>query len=143
MRRTVGWIGMLWLALACGLLSVPDASTAGEPAKAKERTSSREATGVVVATTSRTLSLETSRTGGNIEEMLIPVDPSTVKFERVKSLADLQRGDRVRVQYRLTYREDEQGQERLAGTSATKITWLSRGAAATGALRSESTDGAP
>src|SRR3990167_7492979 len=107
MRRTVGWIGMLWLALACGLLSAPAASTAGEPAKAKERTSNREIAGEGVATTSRTLSPETSRTGGHIEEMLIPVDPSIVKFERVKSLADLQRGDRVRVQYQLTYREND------------------------------------
>lgn len=124
------------LALACGL-TLLTVSSAAEVTKAKERISKREITGDFVAKTSRTLSIETSRSGGNIEETLIPVNPSTVKLERIKSLSELQRGDKVRVQCELTYREDEQGEERLTGMTATKITWFSRGAAQTGGLRSE------
>ena len=136
--------GLLGLALAVGLCVMSASAVQQAPDKAKERVIKKEVTGLVVATTSRALSLETSRTGGHIEEMLIPVDPSTVTFERVKSMADLHRGDKVLVEYQVTYREDDQGQERLAGVSATTITWLNRGMpTATVGLTSDSTDGTP
>jgi hypothetical protein len=129
-------VAALGLALACGLAPLT-VSSAAEIEKTKERLSKREITGYFVAKTSRTLSIETSRSGGNIEETLIPVNPATVKLERIKSLSELQPGDKLRVQCELTYRKDEQGEERLIGMTANKVTWLSRGVAATHGLRSE------
>ena len=96
------------------------------PAKTKERVVRKEISGEVVATTKRTLSLEIGRTANSSEEMLFPVDPATVKLERIISLADLQRGDRVQVQYHQTFRETDEGEYRLVGTLATKISLLSR-----------------
>jgi hypothetical protein len=112
-----------------------DAAPAKTPAKAvgeatadsKERIVKQEVTGEVVATTKRNLSLEISRTGGHIEEMLLPVDPAAVKLDRITSMSDLQRGDRVRVEYRQRFRKAEDGEERLAWTEATKISLMSRG----------------
>ena len=94
------------------------------PAKPKERMVQKEVTGEVVATTKRSLSLETSRTASHIEEMLLPVDPAVTKFERVLSVSDLQPGDRVRVEYRQTFRKGDTDEERLVGTVATKISLL-------------------
>ena len=141
--RTAGLrtLASLGVALVCGLAPVSISSAAPEAAQqAKERTTKRELTGNLTAKTSYSLSLETGRTpgAGVIEETLIPVNPKTVKLERIKSLSEIQRGDKLRVECRLTFREDDQGEEHLIGTTATKITWLSRGTAETGGLRSVS-----
>jgi hypothetical protein len=92
----------------------------------QERVVTQQVEGSVTAYTSRTLSLETKRSdsGGHIEEMLVPVDPAVTRFDRVASIHDLERGDRVRVQYRQSYRRDERNDWVLTGVTATKITFL-------------------
>ena len=131
-------VRMVGLALAVGLAPIAVSSARAEFGTPKERTATREITGDLVAKTGVSLSLGTGRNSetGIIEEALIPVNPKTVKLERIKSLTELQRGDKIRVECKLTYREDDAGEERLAGMTATKVTWLSRGVAQTGGLRS-------
>ena len=139
MRRGMSGPAIVWmlgLALAVGLAPIAVSTAHAEFGAPKERTAKREITGDLTAMTSRTLSIETSRSGGTIEESLIPVDPAIVKLERIKSLTEIQRGDKIRVECKLTYREDDTGDEHLVGMTATKVTWLSRGVAKTGGLRS-------
>jgi hypothetical protein len=58
--------------------------------------------------------------------MLLPVDPATVKLDRIISLSDLQRGDRVRVEYRQRFQDTDDGESRLMWSEATKISLLGR-----------------
>lgn len=112
------------------------------PDKAEERVVKQEIVGEVVATTKRSLSLETGRTANTIEEILLPVDPAVTTFERVTSVTDLQRGDRVRVEYRQTFHEtgEDEDEERLVATVATKISLVGH-AIGGQALRSTEGDG--
>jgi hypothetical protein len=125
------------LALFGALLSISGLGWAEQPVK--ERVAEKEVTGEVVAFTSRTLSLETGRVGGSIEEILFQIDPKVAKFERISSLKELQRGDRVRVRYQQVFQENEQGEERLIRTVTMKIAWLSRGV--TGQARESASEG--
>jgi hypothetical protein len=97
------------------------AETTEEP---EERFKDAEVTGTVVAYTSRSLSLEFDRSKTEVMEMLLPVDPAVTRFERVTGMKDLHRGDRIRVAYRQTYRQNEAGEWILKTAMATRISRL-------------------
>ena len=61
---------------------------------------------------------------GDISEVLLPVDPAVTSFEKIAGMKDLQRGDRVRVSYRQTYRKNDAGEWILKTAVATKIAKL-------------------
>ena len=130
--------GVAGLVVACGLLAVSARAADDPTVNTKDRIVHQEISGEVVATTSRTLSLEIGRTATTSEEMLLPVDPATVELDRITSFADLQRGDRVHVQYRQTFQDTDGGESRLVGTVATKISLLDR---AIGGQRLRSVEG--
>ena len=140
LRSFAVW-GLLGPMLALSLCVASAGAAEKATAKAKERVVKSEITGEVVATTKRTLSLEIGRTANTSEEMLFPVDPATVKLDRITSLADLQRGDRVRVEYRQTLRETDDGTSQLVGTVATRISLLGRAIGGQPLLRSTSDGG--
>lgn len=96
---------------------------------------SKDITGEVVYVSRRSLSIEYKRSGGSLYEMLIPVDADT-KVERVSSLAELKRGDRVRVHFNQLVKAAAEGEEpRIVKTVATKVA-LVREASPEGTLRS-------
>lgn len=96
------------------------------PAEAKldekkdEKVEVKELSGRIVAITKRSMSIEFDRPVNGADEALMPIDAKT-KVERVKSLAELQRGDTIRVQYEQTYREDDKGERIILKTIARKI----------------------
>lgn len=94
------------------------------PAEPAERFKTAEVTGTVVAYTSRSLSLELNRDKGAINEVLLPVDPAVTEFDRMTGIKELQRGDKVRVAYRQTYRKNDAGEWILKTAVATKIARL-------------------
>jgi hypothetical protein len=109
------------------------------PAKATERVETRVVTGELVWVGKRAISVETSRTASTSEEMLIPVDEKT-KTERVKSLSELKRGDRVTVSCLETYQENDERERKLVKVVAAKVA-LVKTAAPEGTLQSSA--GAP
>jgi hypothetical protein len=96
---------------------------------------SKEVTGEVVYVGKRAISVEFDRTADGSMEMLIPIDGNTMA-KHLQTLAQLKRGDRVRVLYQQTYKEDEQGERVILKTVATTVA-LVRRAVPEGTLRSE------
>jgi len=94
-----------------------------EQAEDDKKMVSKSVTGKIVAVTKRSLSVE-----AGTEEFLLPFGKD-MKLERIKSLADLKRGDTVAVGFDQTYRHDEDGQETLAGTVVTAIALVRTGSA--------------
>ena len=128
LRSRVFWGSML--ALSLSLLAAPaQADVKQEVTKVSEKA----VTGQVVWIGKRAISVETRRTEGESEEMLIPIDGKTA-VERLKSLSELKPGDTVRVECKQTYKQLEDGSESLAATVATKIALVR--SASSGALRS-------
>jgi len=123
------------LLVAASWLANP--TIAAADAEADERVTEGTVTGEIVTATKHAISVEFARTATATEEMLLPLD-AKVKVEGPKKLADLRPGDRVRVQYRQTYREGKNGERITLKTLATKIVLL-RTAAPEGSLRSNET----
>ena len=98
-----------------------------------EHVVTKDVSGQVVMVRKRALSIETSRTGSESAEMLIPVNVDT-KLEHLKALTDLKEGDTVTVQYQQTSR-DEHDQQVVLKTVATRVS-LVKEASPEGTLRS-------
>ena len=117
--------------------STDNAAAANDEEKIEELTVAGDITNI----TTSMMTLETARTQNASEEMLLPLDKH-VRIEGPKSLAQLQTGDRVSVQYRRTYRNDNDRGKVILKTLATKIMLL-RSALPEGTLRSEDAVGHP
>lgn len=93
----------------------------------KSKVIERSVSGEVVVATRRYLSVEFAQTKDASEEMLLPVNEDTV-YERLKSVQDLNRGDRVKVVYEQTYLPAaEQGEDpQILKTVAKTVTLVKR-----------------
>lgn len=126
---------VLMIALGGGSAARAAEGTSTAETKSDEQVEQKTVTGEVMGATKRAISVEFSRTPTESTEMLLPVDGKTA-VERLKSLADLRRGDRVSVEYQQTYREDEHGERIILRTIATRVALL-RSASNEGALRGD------
>ena len=131
------WACTVLLAILVGTAARPGAGWAAET---KETVVSKEVTGDITYVGKRSISVETGRTGSASQEMLLPVSADT-KFDLLRSLGELKRGDTVRVKYDQTLKEKELGKEpSLLKTIATKVT-LVRRAPPPGTLQSKTGTG--
>ena len=121
--RTVPiFLGMLLglgLAVPAGWTEQP--ANAATPGEEQLVVIPKEMTGEVVWIGKRAISVEYERTKEESREMLLPIN-SKLKLERIKSLAELKRGDTVHVQYDQTLKKtDEKDPGTLVNTLATKV----------------------
>ena len=115
----LGLVLALGLAMPAGWAEQP--ANAATPGKEQVVVIPKEITGEVVWIGKRAISVEYERTKDESKEMLLPID-SKLKLERIKSLAELKRGDTVHVQYDQTLKKtDEQDPGTLVNTLATKV----------------------
>lgn len=107
------------LLLAFPWLVCADDPAAGPPSK----TVLLEARGTVTALTSRAISLEISRSGGESTELLLPYNDET-SIVGLKSVRELQPGSLVNLQYEQEYLEPEDQERKILGTTVRKIMLL-------------------
>jgi hypothetical protein len=90
-----------------------------DDARQRERTIS----GVVTGVARNSIGIEYDVRDGVSYEMNIPVDEKT-QFNRIQSVRQLKRGDRIEVSYRQRYGVDEGGNEVIYQTVASSVTLL-------------------
>jgi len=103
----------------------------------EEKVEEKEVTGDVVTVTKYAISVEFAKTPTASEEILLPFDAKT-SVEGPRKIAELKFGDRVKVTYQQTSREDDQGHPVILKTVATQVALL-RSATSESALRSTDT----
>ena len=86
---------------------------------------SKTVTGQVGAVTKRSISVEYSQTANGGYEMLLPL-AKDVRFEHLKDLTELKRGDTVTVTYDQTWKEGDKGERVILKTVATTISLVKR-----------------
>ena len=111
--------------LAGILLLFGSGSVRAEGSEAEEKVDVKAVTGQVVHVGKRAISVEYATTADGSFEMLLPVNQDTT-FQHLKGLADLARGDTVKVQYRQTYTDTEKGERITRATVATNIALVRR-----------------
>ncbi len=129
----LAWLACsLWTTLAqaevAPTAAAPAKTVVHQPAAAPEDEGLVEVkavTGELTMIRRNAISVEFSKKDGESFEMLLPL-ADEVQFEHVKSLAELKRGDQVRVKYRQRYRDDEHGGHIVLKTQATTIELLKR-----------------
>ena len=95
---------------------------AADEIKPEERIVQKEVSGQVIWVGKRAISVEYDRTASEVLEILLPFDGKTLKLERLKSLAELKRGDTIHVRYNQTLRKNEEtGEESVVNTAATQV----------------------
>jgi hypothetical protein len=81
--------------------------------------------GVVSTVTKRAISVEYETKGSASYEMMLPL-AAQVKVEGVKALAELNRGDQVKVGIEQTYRENAKGERQILKTEALVVALVQR-----------------
>ena len=105
------------------------------PAEEEGIQEAKEVTGKVIYVRKNSISVEFDRHDGGSYERLIPVDEDVHFISPLKGMADIQRGDTVRVSYNQTHSENEHGERVVLKTVATQIALMKP--AAQNALSSE------
>lgn len=97
--------------------SASPAAVSASTAAADAKTERRIVEGYVSTVTKRAISVEYETKGSESYEMMLPL-ATQVKVEGVKALADLKRGDQVKVGIEQTYRQNEKGERIVLKTEA-------------------------
>ena len=115
----------------CACLALSWVGNAWAATSAEEEMSEKEEETVKVGTLTGTVSsvgknfinVEYTKSKGNAYERFLPLSDK-VRLENFQSLNELRFGDKVRVQYQETYKEDKNGKKVVLKTVATDIALL-------------------
>ena len=109
----LSWVGSIW------------AASAEEEMSEKEEKTVKVGTltGSVSSVGKNFINVEYTKSKGNAYERFLPLSDK-VRLENFQSLNELRFGDKVRVQYQETYKEDKDGKKVVLKTVATDITLL-------------------
>ena len=109
----LAWIGSTWAASAEEEMSE----------KEEETVKVGTLTGTVSSVGKNFINVEYTKSKGNAYERFLPLSDK-VRLENFQSLNELRFGDKVRVQYQETYKEDKDGKKVVLKTVATDIALL-------------------